>query len=463
VTLSKTLFATAAVAALAGVTGAQYTSEAITNNYTDISGTGTLIIDVGDDDGVAVNFFSFDFFGTAITSISASTNGYLTTGADITDFSNDCIPNGTDPNGHISPFWDDYTLDDHGDMYAQVDGAAGSQVLTVQWHDVGGFNNSFASYNFQVKLYEGSNDIEFHYGTIDGAAAPSDGSDQTIGVENDAGDAGHEVSCDTAIDLTSGYRVFVPAVQPAVLDAPAGACIGGSVDLSGSGEPGNFYGIAVSASNGPTGPLSLGPDYVNNIISTGIIGMDGTVGPFTVPVPATLDCGFCGYAQMVTIGSFGPLGDISLSDSLKTTFTDCSSTQSLAGALDADALTSDLYEMSALAGESITIALCRVGDQPDGSSLLDPRLCVYQGSIASPTGTGVVTDDDGGGDCFTTGPFGASLITDWSVPATDTYTIAASAWGATEGPYELSVTGGCAAADMTVVLVGDEVTGGCFN
>lgn len=129
------------------------------------------------------------------------------------------------------------------------------------------------------------------------------------------------------------------------------------------------------------------------------------------------------------------------------------------GDLDSNELTSDLFELPATAGEEITISLCRVGDQPDGSSLLDPRLCIYQNSIGPPQGaTWVIENDDSGGDCFATGPFGAALIEDWVVPATDVYTIAASGWGGTQGPYVLIVDG----ADNDPTLVGDEVAGGCF-
>ena len=58
-----------------------------------------------------------------------------------------------------------------------------------------------------------------------------------------------------------------------------------------------------------------------------------------------------------------------------------------------------------------------------------------------------------------TGPFGASLIEDWTVPADDTYTVACSGWTDTEGPYELAIMGGCGS---TLTPAGDEVTGGCF-
>ena len=457
-TLSKTLFTTAALAALAGLTTAQYTASTIASNYVDISGSGTLELDTGDDAGVSIPLgFSFNLFGDSITAIGASSNGYLSTGTALTDFANDCIPTADEPNGLISPFWDDYSLDDHGDIYSQLDGSPGSQCLTIQWDDLGGFNNSGASFNFQVKMYEGSNDIEVQYGLIQGGTAADDGSTQTLGIENGAGDDGVEVSCDTAFDLTVGYLFEPPSVLPAAHTAPGAACLGGTVELSGSGNPGHFYGLAVSSSQGPTAGFDLGPDLFNNIISTGIIGATGAVGPFTVPVPATLPNGFTGYSQMITIGGFNPISDVSFSVSTPTTFVTC---QDFSGTLDTDNQTSDLYELAGTVGETWTIALCRVGDQPDGSSLLDPRLCIYDSTTPTPgSGAGIAGDDDGGDDCFTTGPFGASLLEDWAVPADDTYVIAASGWDGTEGPYVLSIQG----ANGTATAIGDEVAGGCFN
>ena len=453
---SRLLCAAAAASLAAGTTAAQYTSSSIPSNYDDISGSGTLQLDLGDDAGVSIPFgFTFILYGEVVTAIGASSNGYMSTGTALTDFANDCIPTTDEPNGLISPFWDDYSLNDHGDIYSQIDGSPGSQCLTIQWDDLGGFNNTSASFNFQVKLYEGSNEIEFQYGLIDGGTAPSDGSTQTVGIENGDGTEGVEVSCDMAVDLSVGYLFEPPSSVPADHSAPEMACIGGTVELTGVGTEGHFYGLAISATNGPTGIFDLGPDYIANIVSTGFIGASGTVGPFSVPVPATQLCGSCAWSQMVTIGSNMPLDDISLSESLKTSFFEC---LSATGTLDTDNQTSDFYEFDGTAGESLTIALCRIGDQPDGSSLLDPRLCVY-GSAGPFVGTGVVNDDDSGDDCFVTGPFGASLIEDWTVPADDTYTVACSGWTDTEGPYELAIMGGCGS---TLTPAGDEVTGGCF-
>ena len=69
-----------------------YTGEDCADPFEDISGTGTPGPD-GDDAGAVVPIgFTFEFYGVPFTEIGMSTNGYLTFGPDLTDFSNDPIP-----------------------------------------------------------------------------------------------------------------------------------------------------------------------------------------------------------------------------------------------------------------------------------------------------------------------------------------------------------------------------------
>jgi hypothetical protein len=58
-------------------------------------------------------------------------------------------------------------------------GALGSRIFTMQWYSVSDLMNQANNYNFQVKLYEGSNVIEFHYGTMLGS-----NNSATIGIQD---------------------------------------------------------------------------------------------------------------------------------------------------------------------------------------------------------------------------------------------------------------------------------------
>jgi hypothetical protein len=76
--------------------------------FEDISGTGTLApiasrtADGGDAD-VPIGF-SFDFFNESHTTIGIASNGYLTFGATLADFTNDAIPDPASPNDLIAPY-----------------------------------------------------------------------------------------------------------------------------------------------------------------------------------------------------------------------------------------------------------------------------------------------------------------------------------------------------------------------
>lgn len=128
--------------------------------------------------------FTFNYIGVDYTSFSASTNGFL-------DFSSSAATgSGTAAYGYqntqftattgtllaLGPLYDDLifptgTLQPNMMKY-QVDGSAPNRVLTVEWIGVRSFSSSGAgSMNFQVKLYETSNKIEFVYGPMDPGTA----------------------------------------------------------------------------------------------------------------------------------------------------------------------------------------------------------------------------------------------------------------------------------------------------
>jgi len=68
----------------------------------------------------------------------------------------------------IAPYWSDLQANQvaEGGVFWRVDGIAGSRVLTVEWRVMGVTTSTPTRNpgNFQAKLYEGSNKIEFFYG-----------------------------------------------------------------------------------------------------------------------------------------------------------------------------------------------------------------------------------------------------------------------------------------------------------
>ena len=149
-------------------------------NWVDISGTGTSI-SLSDDDFEEVALpFTFEFYGVAKNLVKISSNGYLTFGTDGTDFSNDPITDGNDPDDFIAPFWDDINPADGGTIHYQD---MGDGRFIVQYTDVHRFSDGATTLTFQVVLNQGGS-MNFYFesmvGTLDSA---------TIGIENaDASD-----------------------------------------------------------------------------------------------------------------------------------------------------------------------------------------------------------------------------------------------------------------------------------
>ena len=237
-------------------------------NFTDISGTGT-VGPTGDDSGVTVALpFGFSFYGDTKTDVTISSNGYLTFGPDGTDFSNDPIPTGFDPNDYIAPFWDDLNPND-------ADAPAGSGVyyqdmmdgrFIVQWNEIPPFaGDGTTNLTFQAVLFaDGS--IEFHYLDM---LDPSETA--TIGIENADATDGLEISFNETGYATNGRAIRIE------FDASAADFLTDADPSSGTLAPGEDVNVTVTFD---AAGLTVGT-YTDalNIVSNG----------GDVTVPATLD------------------------------------------------------------------------------------------------------------------------------------------------------------------------------
>jgi len=120
----------------------------------------------GNDDGyVEVDIpFDFDWTGYRVRRAYASTNGALGFDtANIARFDNLLIPSPHSPDAFIAMWWDDLNPSAGGEMGSVVTGASGSQVLHIVYSQVPHFQSQ-GEVNVEVRLYEGSNDIEVQYG-----------------------------------------------------------------------------------------------------------------------------------------------------------------------------------------------------------------------------------------------------------------------------------------------------------
>ena len=192
-----------------------YTASSFAKGITYISGATTVwdgaLSSYDDEYSLALPLgFTFKYFGSDYTSVYASTNGWISFyGPSDSEYINENIPTLGTPYGVIAPFWDDFEVKAQGatDKVSYItSGSAPNRIFTIEYYSVTRYGTS-ESTDFQVKLYETSNVIEFHYG----ASTLTTGS-ASIGIENYDGTIGFcGPNCGTSnSSLPSFNYMYVP-------------------------------------------------------------------------------------------------------------------------------------------------------------------------------------------------------------------------------------------------------------
>ena len=175
--------------------------------YTDLAATGTAIATANTDDGNSAAQaigFTFTYNGTAFTQFVLNTNGLIRLGAaapsaanlffcNVAGCSNVAPVSSTDPAdiNLIIPFNMDLEASTTGTPEYRVatTGTAPNRVATIQWKNVRdkadagtAGTTQYGNMQFQVKLYETSNNIEFVYGTFT-STAPDAFRFATVGIK----------------------------------------------------------------------------------------------------------------------------------------------------------------------------------------------------------------------------------------------------------------------------------------
>ena len=153
--------------------------------------------------------FTFTYNGTAFTDFILNTNGFIKLGttapssaalyfASVSDPTvggptnstnaadiNILMPLNTDLESATTP----------AEYRVATTGTAGSRIATIQWKNVSdkamtGSGKQYASMQFQVRLYEGSNLIEFVYGTTVAGPGPDAFKYTAAGIKGSSNSAG---------------------------------------------------------------------------------------------------------------------------------------------------------------------------------------------------------------------------------------------------------------------------------
>ncbi len=154
-------------------------------SYNSIMATGTTYsgtLSSGDDAVTASTPIGFNFIyqGQTCTNFRACTNGFMTldgTTSTSTSYTNNLGVNTSTQKAILAPFWDDLVIlgnlatNKDACMRYLLSGSAPNRILTIEWKDIEKWNYAGPNLNFQVKLYEGTNNIEYVYGNM----SPFDG------------------------------------------------------------------------------------------------------------------------------------------------------------------------------------------------------------------------------------------------------------------------------------------------
>ncbi|MVN78775.1 hypothetical protein GO988_20775 [Hymenobacter sp. HMF4947] len=170
-----------------------YTLLAIGGTYTELATTPvTRSLGSADDgayNGLPLNF-TFVFRGQSYTSVSASTNGWLTFGQDIANpgFANNLATGGNGLRPLVAPLWADLSLA-LGNFYYATTGTPPYRVFTAEWRQVKwSFNAPTPVISFQVQLFETTNRVQLVYRQETGAVNTVAGAGASIGLAGPDGD-----------------------------------------------------------------------------------------------------------------------------------------------------------------------------------------------------------------------------------------------------------------------------------
>lgn len=144
-----------------------YTFISSNSGYSPVAGTQVFGAHADDEISTAIPIgFAFHFDDSLFNNLYISSNGFIS----FNENASDSYVNGLSTVGGtnlaplIAPLWDDLEVSNGGAVQYQLSGVAPYRVLTIEWTNMEwNFNAQKGVINFQVKLYETINNIEFLY------------------------------------------------------------------------------------------------------------------------------------------------------------------------------------------------------------------------------------------------------------------------------------------------------------
>jgi hypothetical protein len=202
-----------------------YQAAAVAPDFEDISGTGTVIAGLTNQDDASVSIpigFAFPFYGAGNTTVFVSSNGLLTFGAGNTAFTNADLTT-TPAQASIAPFWDDLHTGGGAaasNVFFEVLGSGPNQHLTIQWNQIRFFTGGAAgdTLTFQAQLFADGR-IMFNYqDLVSDAAAGNNGASATVGIKG----AGTQGPDRLLLAFNNGPNAFVGSGKSTLISQPPG-------------------------------------------------------------------------------------------------------------------------------------------------------------------------------------------------------------------------------------------------
>jgi hypothetical protein len=185
--------------------GFSYRVEVITQAGYDSLTTGTTVSLTGDDAFTTVPVpIPFQFAEVPQTSINICTNGFANFGTGSTAFANNLSAT-TPPFNVIAPFWDDLYFHPTSSVTTDVLGTAPNRVFVIQYNNAGRYPSTSAwRLNFQIRLYETTNIIEFSYG---GTTPGTETFTASIGLKGAVGGPGNFIDATTGSTTVANNNI----------------------------------------------------------------------------------------------------------------------------------------------------------------------------------------------------------------------------------------------------------------
>lgn len=224
--------------------------------------------DNGNETGIPLGF-NFIYADSVRTQIGLNTNGLLwfdATAPSASDGSNiNRMFNTSGANEGIGAWFANMQDDATSQILYQTSGTLGSQKFVVQYSDYPHYSGAAGlniRINFQVVLYEGSNVIEFRYGTISGAGPAATAGGACIAIEYGSGGEGN------FLDLVTGSRSTTHGMLSPLMAWPT---------YNYRMTPGVPAPVAAGTYN-----VGIGQTYQNLTIATSELNHRGIAGPVTL-------------------------------------------------------------------------------------------------------------------------------------------------------------------------------------